>query len=138
MNLKLWSLSLLSVAALAYATGRYFQPAKIEIKEVVKEIEVIKKDVRTVIREVVKTDGSKETVTVIEDKSKETSKKESSKETIITNAKPQWRVQGLADLTTLASPVYGVGIERRILGPIFVGGFVKANREYGVSVSLEF
>ena len=137
-NLKTWIISIVAVAALAYATGRYLQPAKVEIKEVEKIVEVIKRDVHTVIREVVRPDGSKEVVTVIDDKTRETNKKESSKETIITNIKPQWRVQGIADLTHLAAPVYGVGIERRILGPVFAGAFVKANREYGVSVSLEF
>jgi beta-lactam-binding protein with PASTA domain len=142
MSIKTQLLTLLVIAALAYATGRYLQPAKVEVKqvEVVKEVEVIKRDVRTVIKEVERPDGTREKETVIEDRTRERTKKESETQThtVVTNLKPQWKVQGLVQLNNIQQPTYGVGVERRIIGPVFVGAWGKQSREFGLSVSLEF
>lgn len=123
MKLYQYGIALILLMAAAYGVGRYVQPAKIETHEVevIKEVEVVKKDVVTVIKEIVRPDGTKETVTTITDKTKETSKKDSKSEssTVIVYAKPQWRVQSSSSLET--NPKFGLGLERRVLGSVFMG-----------------
>lgn len=143
MEVKYIVIAVLAVGGLGYATGRYLQPAKVEIRieEKIKEVEVVKHDVRTVIREVTRPDGTKETETVIEDKTQESRQKESERkeEKIVTNDKPQWKANVL--LTTkqgLLGPAYGASVERRILGPIFAGAFANTDKVIGVTVGIEF
>jgi hypothetical protein len=143
METKHWIVAVLVVSGLGYATGRYFQPARVEVKieERVKEVEVVKHDVRTVIKEVTRPDGTKEKETIIEDRSTETRDKESRRDTskIVSNEKPQWKVS--TQLTTtqgILGPVYGATVERRVLGPIFAGAFGNTDKTFGLSVGLEF
>lgn len=142
MNNKTLLITALILTALGYGFGRYLQPAKVITKEVIieKQVDVVKRDVTTKIKEITNKDGSKITETVIEDRSKETSKKESetNKSTVVINTKPQWRVQGTAKLNKILTPIYGAGIERRILGPVSGGIFANTDKEYGVSLSFEF
>lgn len=132
----------LLLLAVGYGTGRYLQPAKIQIKkeEVIKEVEVIKKDIRIVEREITRPDGTKEKERITEDKSQESTKKEkdTKESTLIANKKPDWRVNGLAALNNDRNVVYGLQVERRILGPISVGAFGLTDTTVGLSVGLEF
>jgi hypothetical protein len=140
----------------AYAFGRYAQPAsvitKVETHETIKYVEKKtttkqnNKDI--VIIETRLPDGTitKETHivdkgTVIIDKSKESSdQKDSSSETVVSYNKPQWKAAallGIADYS-LDNRVYGIEIERRVLGPIFIGAWGLNNKTIGVSAGLEF
>jgi hypothetical protein len=127
---------------LGYAFGRYAQPAKVVTKEVkvIQQVETVKHDVQTVIKEVVKKDGTKETVTVIEDKSKDYTQTKTKDHVTQTtsNVKPQWRVQGLVGTDLNFQPIYGAGIERRIVGPVSAGIYANTKKQVGLSVSLEF
>ena len=155
----------LVVLATAFAFGRYTLPAKVVeklvtqevIKEVVKtEIQVVEKkvyvkaqqnDVQTKIVYVERPDGTKETTTVIVDKTKtdEASSQATTstevkvvekeklvyveKEKLVENAKPQWHLgvragAGAAiDPTALTVPLmsFGIQAERRIVGPVWLG-----------------
>lgn len=54
-------------------------------------------------------------------------------------AKHNWTAGISAGLsTTVNSPIYGVRLERRIVGPIFAGAYATTNKEAGVSLGLEF
>lgn len=132
----------LLLLVVGYGTGRYLQPAKIQIKkeEVIKEVEVIKKDIRIVEREITRPDGTKEKERITEDKSQESTKKEkdTKESTLIANKKPDWRVNGLAALNNDRNIVYGLQVERRILGPISVGAFGLTDTTVGLSVGIEF
>lgn len=132
----------LLLLVVGYGTGRYLQPAKIQIKkeEVIKEVEVIKKDIRIVEREITRPDGTKEKERITEDKSQESTKKEkdTKESTLIANKKPDWRVNGLAALNNDRNIVYGLHVERRILGPISVGAFGLTDTTVGLSVGIEF
>jgi len=144
-NYRNYAIVVLVVGLLGYATGRYLQPAKIEIKkeEIIKTVEVVKKDV--VIRErIVKgPDGTETTERVIEDKSTSTAKKESEtrESTVVTNKKPDWRAAAMAGLDlSKMQPLYGGQVERRVLGPIFVSGYVLTGPStiVGVTAGIEF
>lgn len=143
MDKKVIAIAILVVGAAGYLGGRYLQPAKVEVKveERVKEVEVVKHDVRTVIREIERPDGTKEKETIIEDKTEEERNRESEKETskIVTNNKPQWKVGGqLTPKQGIAGPLYGLSVERRVLGPVFAGAFANTDKVVGLSVSVEF
>lgn len=145
----------------ACAFGRYSAPVKVQIqtKEVIKEVEVAKKDsddkkdrhVETVVTKVQHPDGTVETTTKItqdshaEDKTKEvvtdnrndvlksikTTTYDVSKVTISIATKLQ-----LNDL--IATPTYGVIINRPVLGPISLGAFVFSDKQVGLSLGLTF
>jgi len=138
-------LGAVALAGLGYSFGRYVQPAQVQIKTQVqiKEVEVARKNVVTVTHEEKKPDGTMIIDTRIEDKSTETTKTDTKEKTTetITNLKPQWKVQGLAGISldkSFVGEVYGVGVERRIIGPIFVGVYGKTSKEVGLSLSVEF
>lgn len=130
--------------AAGYGLGRYVQPAKVVTKtEVVTKVETqIQEHVHTITRTITDPNGHSETVTVTDNNTNthSNSESDSTSSTVTTYNKPQWKAQGLVGLNIhdLSSPVYGVGVERRILGPIFVGAYGKTNSEAGLSVSLEF
>lgn len=127
--------------ALGYLIGRYLQPAKIEIKkeEVIKEVEVLKKDIKIVEREVVRPDGTKEKERIIEDRSQETVKKEKeSKEKTSVSNKPDWKVSGIAGIDNFGQNVYGLQVERRVFGPVFVGVVGLTSKTAGLTISFEF
>lgn len=139
------ALAALLIGGLGYAAGRYVQPAKVEIKKEVevKEVEVTRKNIVTVTHEEKRPDGTVITDSRTEDKSTEATRTDtkSKESTTITNVKPQWKVSGGAGVKyneISLQPVYTVGVERRILGPIFVGAYGRTDKEVGLSVSVEF
>ena len=147
-NLQKVILAVLVAAGLGYSFGRYAQPAKVQIqeKEVDKQVVVVQHDTVTETHQVKQTDGTIVTDTTVKDldvdKTSLTDTKQE-KETV-TNVKPQWKVQGLVGLNSmgLTQPLYGAGVERRILGPISVGvwGLTGGSNGAtgGLSLSIEF
>lgn len=113
-------------AVLGAALAIYLRPATIVEKEV--QNEVVRKDVVTVIKEVVRPDGTKETSTTTTDKSKE------NKQNTIVKAelpkRPDWLLSAGYDLNKENS--IELAVQRRIIGPVFLGigadqkGTVKA------------
>lgn len=132
---------------IGYGFGRYVQPAKIQIQEKTVEKEKIEVDHNTVTEthEEKKPDGTIVTDTTVKDLDVDKTQitdTSTTKETI-TNSKPQWRVQGLIGLSpsTVLAPTYGLGIERRIVGPISAGAWGTTNpnnNTVGISLSVEF
>lgn len=148
-----------------YSIGRYFAPAKITEKivekeviktvEVIKEVKVENKDVKTKIVIEEKPDGTKTTTTEIEDKTKtdtttdtaktdeSTKTKDTFKETVF--AKPQWRIGVLGgvsasslNFTETPRLVYGGLIEKRIFGPVSAGVWATSSKDIGVLATWEF
>lgn len=145
----------LILVLVAYAFGRYMQPHKVEyqkeVVEVIKEVKVKDKQIakkndrqtKTVITKYPDGKIVKEVYEVNKDviflDKKESSKKETEtteKEIkIVDPSKPNWKIQAI---TTFDISEYGVGVERRILGPIFIGIYGKNTNEYGATLSVEF
>lgn len=136
MNWKTLGIYTIVVAALAVSATKRMWPT-IDTKVTVQEKEVIRKDVQTVIKEVVKPDGTKETVTTIVDKSKESSVKKSEE---IVMKKNDWFVAAGAEmrLNDLQNPVYKIEANRRILGDIYLGGTVNTQGAVGVQIGFSF
>lgn len=143
MKTRTWIIVTIISASLAYAGGRFFTKPTIITKnvEVIKEVEVIKRDVRTVIKEVTRPDGTKEVDTVIEDRTRERTRTDAdrSNEVIVKNEKTQWKID-ISARTKLQDlvPVYGANVSRRIIGPIFVGVNGWTDSSVGFSLGLEF
>lgn len=132
----------LLLLALGYGLGRYIQPAKIEtkIEQVVKEVEVVKKDIVIKERIIKQKDGTEITERTTEDKSSATTdkKSESSSSTVVTNKKPDWRVNALGALNKDRDITYGLQVERRILGNISAGVYGMTDTTIGLSIGMEF
>ena len=84
VNLKVVAIYTLVVAALAIGVTKRLWPT-VETQVRVEEKEVIKKDIRTVIKERTNSDGSIEKETVIVDNSKESTTKKFEEKTIKQN-----------------------------------------------------
>lgn len=124
---------------IGYAFGYYTLPEKVVTKTVtdVKTVTVTQHDVETVV--VNKPDGTTETKII--DHSTDTTKSEDTSVSTktIENGKPNWKVsvQGSTKHPELQY-FYGAQVERRILGPIFVGAFGNVDKTVGLTVGLEF
>ena len=138
MQLSLKSLGIytLVIAALSVGVTKYFFP-NVETKLSIQEKEVIKKDIQTVIKEIVKPDGTKETTTTIVDHSKESSKKTLEQ---IVNKKNDWFVAAGVEsrLSEMNNPLYKIEVNRRIIGDVFVGATANTNGTLGLQVGFQF
>lgn len=109
--------------------------SKVKEKTVETEVERVVKDVQTVIKVVTRPDGSREEVTTIVDKSKQSTDKTSTK--II--AKNGWHISASGSRTfTDSSMIYTLQVERRIIGDVFLGASVNSEKQVGLVVGLEF
>ena len=143
MDLKTQVIILLAVAVGGYAFGRYAQPAKVVVKTetIIKEVKVENKHVITQTKEIKHADGTVETDTTTTDTSKISTKEteDSKTSSVTTYSKPQWKVQTLfAPQAGPVGPLYGIDVEKRLLGPISVGAWGNTDRKYGASLSIEF
>ncbi|MBK9292815.1 MAG: hypothetical protein IPM52_14500 [Bacteroidetes bacterium] len=131
------ALLIVALVAAAVAGTRYLWP-RVEYRQTVVERETIKKDVRTIIKHVERKDGSKETVTTIVDNSKESSNRT---ETIVKAAQAQWLLSPLLKIDAkqgLTEPVYGLMVQRRVLGPGWLGVAATTDKQIMATIGLEF
>lgn len=127
--------SFLSGAAIAaYIVKTYF-PA---IKTKTEQVEVVKNNVVTVEKIIRHKDGTVEEVRTVTDK---TEKKQETSKIETHNPKDQYlvgvsaRVSSIADI---ASPVYGIQAQRRLVGPLFLGLSVDTELQTVVTLSYSF
>ncbi len=123
------------VAIASGAMTKYLWP-NIETQIKIEEKEVIKKDIRTIIRERTNPDGSTEKETEIIDHSKE--KRDKEFEQTITRKKDWYIAAGTSVNQKDLTPVYNLQVNRRILGPFYLGGQVNTKREVSVQIGFEF
>lgn len=135
MNTRNTLILLVLVAAASAGITRYCFP-KVEFKQVEVVKEVIHNDIKTIVHTITRPDGTKETVEETTDKS--VKHETSSKETIIA-AKNQW----MFDIGARANPIdrvvfYDLQVQRRIVGPFFLGARASTDKTVGVSIGMEF
>lgn len=106
-------ISLLAGATITY----YYQPTKVEIKEVEKE--VIRNDIKTVIKEVKGADGKIETVTEIIDNTVKTA--ESTKEVMKQLSYHASIGYGITELK------YSIQLEKYVLQNLTIGARIESN-----------
>lgn len=122
-------------SAAACALTRYYWPT-VRVETQIVEQEVIKRDVVTVVKEITRPDGTKETATVTTDKSKlnnsvvqQTSAKEPSKWLIGAGASYNFAER---------ANDYSIQVSRRIAGPFWLGVQGTTNGGAGVLLTMEF
>jgi hypothetical protein len=131
MNKLKMALLAAGLLVVVFFLGRYTAPEKVKEVEVIKE----KRDVVEVVREITRPDGTKEKETRREDRT------EKSKESLVEveNSKPQWDVDALYGIDSKSKDtIYGLSVQRRILGNIKVGGWATNQNQLGISVGFEF
>lgn len=138
MTMRLQLLIGLLLLVIGLGLGRYMTPTKVVTKTVIEThtVEVVHHDVQTVTVE--SPDGTKTTTVV--DKSVDTTKQDTEQSTlkVVENGKPQWKISAqFSPKYPRYEYLYGVQVERRILGPIFVGGFGNLDHTLGLSVGVE-
>lgn len=115
-------------AALGAAIAKKFAPDVLTIEK-----EVAKEKIVERIVEHTNPDGSTDKTTERTEERKDTKNKT---EVVLA---PQWRMQAAGGVGKDLVPQYRLGVERRVLGPVWAGAYVAAPRnEVGVSLSVEF
>lgn len=123
-----------ATALVAVAATKFYWPT-VRIKQ--QEIETIKRDVVTVVREIVRPDGTKETISTITDKSKE-----NKSVTLLEAQKPNWLISAgaLYDVTE-RNMLYSASAQKRIAGPLSGGVQLISNQgkfAAGIVLTLEY
>jgi hypothetical protein len=139
MNTKAILLASFVLLSVGFLGGRYLAPPKEITKIEVEEKEVIRKDIQTIIKEVVRPDGTKETTTTTTDNSVE--KKDRKSETLVQKqAEKQWLISAGASRAsfTQQDTLYQVMAQRRVLGPVFAGVSVSTDKQVGLVLTAEF
>lgn len=136
MELKNVAIAIVITAALSAVVTRYYFP-KLQMQTVEVEKEVVKNNVVTVTKIVKEKDGTETTEITTVDKS--TKKSEDSKVVSIAASK-DWMISASAqtDFKEGLKPVYGLQVQRRILGPFYLGATANTDKAIGVSVGFEF
>lgn len=139
MSIRLYLLLALLLLVVGYSLGRYFTPQKVVTETIIKTktITVVQHDTQTTVTE--KPDGTK--TTVIVDKSVDTTHQDQTidKTKVVENNKPDWHIGvDFSPKNPQYEYFYGARVERRILGPMFIGAFGNIDRTLGASIGLEF
>lgn len=132
-NLIIAAICLLLGAAL---TKYYFPTLRTETKEV----EVIRNNIVTEIREVVRQDGTKEIVTVVKDTS--TKKSTDTSTVLAAPPKPKWHAtvsatRSPSDLFSAAT-IYGAQLDYNVLGPLSIGIRADTSKQIGLTLGVSF
>lgn len=127
---------LVVVAILSAVVTKYYFP-RIETQTVETTKEIVKTDIVTVTKIIENKDGSKETTTTTTDHTSKNETSSSSKTVAATNK--DWMVSVSGDIkTTTRDQYYELQVQRRILGPFYLGAKASTNQTVGVSVGFEF
>lgn len=135
MQISYKALALIIVAAAM--VGGYIEnavTAKSKTKLTDKETETTDKNVTTIIKEHDNKDGSADKTTTIVDHSKIDQNTTIVNTTITTTPPKDWILEAGYDI----QQTYRFGINRRILGPIYLGAFGDTKSNIGVSVAIQF
>lgn len=124
-----------TIASFLFGVGisRYFWP--VQSKTEVIEKEVVRNDIKTIVRTVERPDGSRETVSEITDRSQTNASRSDTKIVVFPK---NWQVGAGVHSDYKLMPTYSVHVHRRILGPVLVGLQGNTNGQIGLLVSVEF
>lgn len=115
----------------AYSAGRWAQPAKV----ITKEVQVVKKDVRTVVRTIKQPDGTVIRERTTEDKTVTSNEKNSK----IESNKPAWKVNALVGYSfDSKKEEYGIMVQKNYVGPVNLGVYATTAKTVGVTLGFEF
>jgi len=123
-------LSIMISSALTY----FFAPKKVEYKEKIKIVEVVKTEVRSIERTEKRPDGTLITTITKEKIDKKTQSKEKEVSKRVTPIKKDWFVTGSHSFNNVST----LSIQRRIIFDLYAGVYARTDKEIGVAVSISF
>lgn len=142
MNIQYKTLAAIILVAMVIggAIETKFASNKSEIKTQVVDHTITQNHVVTVVKEVDRPDGTKEITTTKDDTSVKHDTSVSDKEDIKAKPAPNWMVSaGVGfELDNSFGRVYKAEVQRRILGPVFLGVYGTTRSEAGLTVGFEF
>jgi hypothetical protein len=117
-----------------FVTKNWWPNIQTKTVEVAKE--VVHNDVRTIIKTVKLPSGETQTTTETIDHTQRT---DTSSKTAQQTSQPNW-LAGVSIATDFQhlQPLYGITVDRRLLGPLFVGATLNTAHEVGINLKLEF
>lgn len=134
-NIKTLFVSGLVLFAVGIGVGKYLVPQN--STEIDKEKISSETEKETIDRIVTNPDGTKTVERIVKDTKKEIKEKESIK--IVESKKPNWRVSALMGYSLdKYNQIYGLDVQKRILGVVSVGVWGTTNKTVGLSVGYEF
>ena len=125
--------SYIAVCAASILLTIAFSPEKIKIEE--KTVEVVKERVRVDTRIIERPDGTTETI--ISERRDTDTRSETEK---LTTGLPVWSVSLSASAYSASrdEPIYGVGVQKRLVGSLSGGIYARTDKEVGVMLSYSF
>lgn len=132
MNSKIVVAALLLGLGGGFMIAKHFYPTT---KTEIKEVEVIKKDIVTIVKTITRPDGTKEETSTTTDRSTERNTSTYSK----VDKTDRYMVSGLARIQSYGQqPVYGAIAQMRVVGPLWVGLTADTDKQVGAIVSYSF
>lgn len=137
MSLKQVAVLLLVTATVSAALTRFYFP-QVQVKTVEVEKDVIHNNIQTVVVTKKLPSGEVDSTTTIVDHTNKVDTDNKTSE--ISKIPPNWLIVGTASVTGInfANPAYGVQVNRRILGPIFINASANTKGEVGLGLGMEF
>ena len=125
-------IAVIAAASGAAITRTYFQQTKTI------EVETVRNNIITETKEVIRTDGTKEVVTVTRD----TSTRKSTDTKVVASSKPKWHATITATCSThdlkCQSTLYGAQLEYNFVGPFSIGVRADTDKQLGIVLGLSF
>jgi hypothetical protein len=124
----------------AGVTRYYFPQVTVETKTVEVQKDVIRNNIVTITSTMKLPNGEVDTTTKTIDNTVHVDTDTKTSQSMQLSPQKNWFVGAEASITGInfANPAYGVFVNRRILGPFYLGGSVNTKGEFGVSVGMEF
>lgn len=137
MNLKQVAVLLLVTATVSAALTRFYFP-QVQVKTVEVEKDVIHNNIQTVVVTKKLPSGEVDSTTTIVDHTNKVDTDNKTSE--IAKIPPNWLIVANASVTGIdfVNPAYGVQVNRRIFGPIFINASANTKGEVGLGLGMEF
>lgn len=130
MNSKAIVILFLAACGLSY----YLGTKSAAVTKIVTDTRVETKDKIVTVTKIVKEPNGKTETEITKTEDKQTKKEEKKQESIVVKLEPQWELSGLYSIDNL----YGIQLQRRIVGPLKAGLQYTSNGPIMAIVSVEF
>jgi len=124
----------------AGVTRYYFPQVTVETKTVEAQKDVVQDNIKTITQTMKLPSGEIDTTTTTIDNTVHTDTDTKISQQLQLTPQKNWFIGADTSITGInfANPAYGVFVNRRIIGPFYLGGSVNTKGEFGVSVGMEF
>jgi len=141
IQLKYAGVACMIVAIMSAGITRYYFPqVTTQTKTVEVQKSVIQDNIKTIVQTIKLPNGEVDTTSTTIDNTVHTETDTKTSQQIQLAPQKNWFVGAGAIVTgvNFANPSYGVYVNRRIMGPFYLGASATTKGEFGVSVGMEF